>query len=118
IAAKPQVLVLDDPLSALDVATEELVEVRLRKVLHGTTTLIVAHRPSTVALADRVALMRDGRIADVGTHLELLARNDHYRYVIASLDEEPVDLDTGLEDAELDESARDQFARNDEGALA
>lgn len=100
IAAKPKVLVLDDPLSALDVRTEELVEERLREVLADTTTLIVAHRPSTVALADRVALMENGRIADVGSHTELLARSDHYRYVIASLTEEPVDLDSELEELE------------------
>ena len=96
IAAKPAVLVLDDPLSALDVNTEVLVEARLRKVLADTTTLIVAHRPSTVALADRVALLEDGRIAAVGTHAELLAKNSHYRYVIASLDPEPRDLDSEL----------------------
>src|SRR6478736_4961189 len=92
----PAVLVLDDPLSALDVNTEVLVEARLRKVLADTTTLIVAHRPSTVALADRVALLEDGRIAAVGTHAELLARNSHYRYVIASLDPGPRDLDSEL----------------------
>ncbi|GAB12146.1 putative ABC transporter permease protein [Arthrobacter globiformis NBRC 12137] len=96
IAARPSVLVLDDPLSALDVNTEELVENRLREVLAGTTTLIVAHRPSTVALADRVALLEDGRIAAVGTHTELLAGNSHYRYVIASLETEPRDLDSEL----------------------
>jgi ATP-binding cassette, subfamily B, bacterial len=96
IAAKPAVLVLDDPLSALDVNTEELVEGRLRHVLADTTTLIVAHRPSTVALADRVALLEEGRITAVGTHAELLAKNSHYRYVIASLDPEPRDLDSEL----------------------
>ena len=100
IAAKPAVLVLDDPLSALDVNTEELVEGRLRQVLADTTTLIVAHRPSTVAMADRVALLEDGRIAAVGTHTELLAKNSHYRYVIASLDPEPRDLDSELSDLE------------------
>nr|WP_245356836.1 ABC transporter ATP-binding protein [Paeniglutamicibacter kerguelensis] len=91
IAAKPRVLILDDPLSALDVRTEEAVTERLRRTLAGTTTLIVAHRPSTVALADRVALLRDGVIDDVGTHSELLGRNDHYRFVIASLEEESAD---------------------------
>ncbi|WP_026552826.1 ABC transporter ATP-binding protein [Arthrobacter sp. H20] len=107
IAANPRVLVLDDPLSALDVRTEELVEEGLRQVLDQTTTLIVAHRPSTVALADRVALLEDGRVTDVGTHTELLVRNTHYRYVIASLPDEPTDLDTELEDLKND----------DEGAL-
>ncbi|WP_306232468.1 ABC transporter ATP-binding protein [Agrococcus beijingensis] len=87
VAADPAVLVLDDPLSALDVETEAQVEEALRHVLERTTALIVAHRPSTVQLADRVALMRDGRIVDVGTHSELLARSEHYRYVISSLEE-------------------------------
>ncbi|MDR6508861.1 ABC transporter ATP-binding protein [Arthrobacter oryzae] len=98
IAAKPKVLVLDDPLSALDVNTEELVEARLREVLADTTTLIVAHRPSTVALADRVALLEEGRITAVGTHAQLLGQNEHYRYVIASLETEPRDLDSELSD--------------------
>ncbi|MET4147114.1 ABC transporter ATP-binding protein [Arthrobacter sp. UYCo732] len=105
IAARPRVLVLDDPLSALDVHTEELVENRLREVLNDTTTLIVAHRPSTVALADRVALLEDGRIAAVGTHTDLLAHNPHYRYVIASLDQEPRVLDSELSDLEEEADA-------------
>jgi ATP-binding cassette subfamily B protein len=88
IAARPRVLVLDDPLSALDVRTEERVTARLRSVLAGTTTLVVAHRPSTVALADRVALVDDGVIADLGTHDELLARNERYRHVIAQAERE------------------------------
>ncbi len=88
VAAKPDVLVLDDPLSALDVDTEALVEAALRRVLATTTGLIVAHRPSTVQMADRVALLEEGRISDVGTHSELLARNEHYRYVISSLEDE------------------------------
>jgi ATP-binding cassette subfamily B protein len=86
VAAKPAVLVLDDPLSALDVDTEALVEAALRKVLKKTTALIVAHRPSTVQLADRVALMQDGKIVAVGKHTDLLSSNEHYRYVISSLD--------------------------------
>ncbi len=86
VAAKPAILVLDDPLSALDVDTEALVEEAIRSVLTTTTALIVAHRPSTVQLADRVALMQDGRITAVGKHSELLATNEHYRYVISSLD--------------------------------
>lgn len=88
IAARPSVLVLDDPLSALDVDTEARVEAGLRRVLAETTSLIVAHRPSTVTLADRVALMENGVVTAVGTHSELMATNDHYRYVISSLDED------------------------------
>jgi ATP-binding cassette subfamily B protein len=88
VAAKPAVLVLDDPLSALDVDTEALVEAALRKILASTTALIVAHRPSTVQLADRVAVMEDGRISAVGTHSELLATSEHYRFVISSFDDD------------------------------
>ena len=86
IAARPRVLVLDDPLSALDVTTEEAVTARLRDVLVATTSLIIAHRPSTVALADRVAVLQGGRITAVGTHQELLASDPHYRYIISSLE--------------------------------
>ncbi|TFD49123.1 ABC transporter ATP-binding protein [Cryobacterium frigoriphilum] len=88
VAAQPAVLILDDPLSALDVNTESLVEAALREVLVSTTTLIVAHRPSTVMLADRVALLENGRITAVGTHSELLASNEHYSFVISSLEDE------------------------------
>ncbi|MEV7798705.1 ABC transporter ATP-binding protein [Microbacterium foliorum] len=88
VAANPKVLVLDDPLSALDVDTEALVEEALRHVLADTTAMIVAHRPSTVALADRVALLEAGRVTAVGTHSELLKTSSHYRHVISSLEAE------------------------------
>jgi len=84
IAARPRVLVLDDPLSALDVATEAAVTAELRRVLPGTTTLVVAHRPSTVALADRVAVLEGGRITGYGTHADLLAHHPHYRFVLTA----------------------------------
>jgi ATP-binding cassette subfamily B protein len=77
------VLVLDDPLSALDVHTEALVEAALRNVLSATTALVVAHRPSTVLLADRVALLQDGRITALGRHSELLAEVPAYRELLA-----------------------------------
>jgi ATP-binding cassette, subfamily B, bacterial len=79
ILGRPAVLVLDDPLSALDVHTEEKVSHALRQILAGTTALVVAHRPSTVALADRVALLADGVIAAVGTHAELLVTEPRYQ---------------------------------------
>ncbi|KAB1659876.1 ABC transporter ATP-binding protein [Pseudoclavibacter sp. CFCC 13796] len=83
IAAEPRILVLDDPLSALDVNTEALVEASLRRVLQGVTALIVAHRPSTVALADRVAVLRDGRIVATGRHDELLRSDPYYRQLMS-----------------------------------
>ncbi|KZX22100.1 ABC transporter ATP-binding protein [Rathayibacter tanaceti] len=96
IAARPSVLVLDDPLSALDVDTEARVEAGLRRVLGDTTAIIVAHRPSTVALADRVALLEEGRVTAVGTHSELLANSPHYRFVISSLEEDELTRPVGV----------------------
>ena len=89
IVTQPAVLVLDDPLSALDVTTEAQVEAALRRVLATTTALVVAHRPSTVMLADRVAVLHEGVIADVGTHPELLARSALYRHIISSEGDAP-----------------------------
>jgi ATP-binding cassette, subfamily B, bacterial len=78
ILAGPDVLILDDPLSALDVHTEERVTRALRQILAGATALVVAHRPSTVALADTVALLSGGVIAATGSHRQLLASNPEY----------------------------------------
>lgn len=87
VVAQPEFLVLDDPLSALDVHTEAAVEAALRQVLADTTALIVAHRPSTVLLADRVALLSGGRIAAVGTHHELLRTNAEYAHLMSGEEE-------------------------------
>jgi ATP-binding cassette subfamily B protein len=87
VLGRPRVLVLDDPLSALDVHTEAEVEHALRTVLHGVTALVVAHRSSTVQLADRVALLVDGRITATGTHHDLLADNPGYRHLLSTLDD-------------------------------
>jgi ATP-binding cassette, subfamily B, bacterial len=88
VLADPKVLILDDTLSALDVHTEKLVEDALRRVLSGTTALIVAHRASTVLLADRVALLQDGRVTHVGEHRELLATVPAYRDLLSAYDDE------------------------------
>ncbi|MFC6083964.1 ABC transporter ATP-binding protein [Sphaerisporangium aureirubrum] len=83
VLSKPRILVLDDTLSALDVETEALVEQALRGVLADATGLIVAHRASTVLLADKVALLRDGTVAHLGVHQELLSRVPEYRELLA-----------------------------------
>ncbi|WP_182877143.1 ABC transporter ATP-binding protein [Microbispora sp. H10670] len=83
VLGRPRVLVLDDTLSALDVETEALVEEALRRVLADATGIVVAHRASTVLLADRVALLRDGTIAHVGRHGDLLATVPEYRELLA-----------------------------------
>jgi len=79
----PPVLVLDDPLSSVDVHTEAVIEESLARVLEGVTGLLVVHRPSTLALADRVALLDGGRIAAEGTHTELMKSNDLYRALLS-----------------------------------
>lgn len=84
VLARPQVLVLDDTLSALDVHTEQLVEEALQRVLASTTGLVVAHRASTVLLADRVALLDGGTITHVGDHRELLATVPAYRELLSA----------------------------------
>jgi ATP-binding cassette subfamily B protein len=97
ILARPRILVLDDTLSALDVHTEAAVHEALRRVLGEITGIVVAHRASTVLLADKVALLevRDGAhtITAVGTHGELLANVPRYRFLLAADDE----LDDGCE---------------------
>jgi ATP-binding cassette subfamily B protein len=98
VLGRPRVLVLDDPLSALDIHTEALVEQALRRILHGTTALIVAHRASTVLLADRVALLAGGTITAVGTHSELLATVPAYRDLLAQESDLAADLAPDLEE--------------------
>ena len=87
ILARPSLLILDDPLSALDVHTEAKVTKALSGLLAETTALVVAHRPSTVMLADKVALLRDGVIAALGTHAHLLATQPRYRELMSGVDE-------------------------------
>ncbi len=84
VLSRPRILVLDDTLSALDVHTEKLVEEALRRVLANATGIVVAHRASTVLLADKVALLQDGTITHVGDHSELLATVPVYRELLAA----------------------------------
>ncbi|WP_336205613.1 ABC transporter ATP-binding protein [Nonomuraea sp. LPB2021202275-12-8] len=83
VLSRPRILVLDDTLSALDVETEALVEEALREVLREATGIVVAHRASTVLLADKVALLVDGTITHVGRHQDLLNEVPEYRELLA-----------------------------------
>ncbi|MGE2723606.1 ABC transporter ATP-binding protein [Mycolicibacterium pulveris] len=108
ILAQPKILVLDDTLSALDVHTEAVVEEALSRVLHDVTAIVVAHRASTVLLADKVALLENGTITHIGTHAQLLATVPQYRYLLAADDE----LDDGAErvGAWQDDKERDRLS--------
>src|SRR4029077_20861797 len=83
ILADPKVLILDDATSAVDATKEHEIRAALAEVMQGRTTLVIAHRPATIALADRVAVVRDGRVVEQGTHAELLARSSEYRALLA-----------------------------------
>jgi ATP-binding cassette subfamily B protein len=83
VLADPRVLILDDATSSVDPTKEHEIRAALREVMHGRTTLIIAHRAATIALADRVVLLDGGRIVAEGTHDELLATSSRYREVLA-----------------------------------
>jgi ATP-binding cassette, subfamily B, bacterial len=99
ILARPEVLLLDDPLSALDVHTEARVTRALTEVLAATTALVVAHRPSTVMLADRVALLEDGVIVATGSHRDLLATQARYRALMSGAEDPDQDAAQDLTEA-------------------
>ena len=88
VLGAPPVLVLDDPLSSVDVHTEAVIEESLARVLAGVTGLLVVHRPSTLALADRVVLIDGGTVAAEGTHQELIRTNGLYRALLSQSYEE------------------------------
>jgi ATP-binding cassette subfamily B protein len=94
VLADPRVLVLDDATSAVDPAKEHEIRDALRTVMHRRTTLVIAHRPATIALADRVVLLDGGRVAASGPHDRLLATSPRYQEVLAALAERDAEADT------------------------
>ncbi|GIU86433.1 MAG: hypothetical protein KatS3mg009_0948 [Acidimicrobiia bacterium] len=83
VLADPRILILDDATSSVDPTKEHEIRSALREVMRSRTTIIIAHRPATIALADRVVLLDEGRVVAEGTHDDLLATNERYREVLA-----------------------------------
>jgi ATP-binding cassette subfamily B protein len=83
ILGDPDVLVLDDATSAVDATKEHEIRSALATVMEGRTTIVIAHRPATIALADRVAVLENGRVVETGTHADLCARSARYRHLLA-----------------------------------
>ena len=83
VLAEPRVLILDDATSSVDPTKEHEIRAALKEVMRDRTTLIIAHRAATIALADRVVLLQDGHITAEGTHDELIETNAHYRSILA-----------------------------------
>ena len=88
IVADPRVLVLDDATSAVDPSKEHEIRDAMQTVMKGRTTIVIAHRPGTIALADRIVFIDDGAVAAVGQHRELLETSQRYREVLASFVDE------------------------------
>jgi ATP-binding cassette subfamily B protein len=93
ILADPRVLILDDATSSVDPTKEHEIRDALAEVMRNRTTFVIAHRPATVALADRVVLIADGRVAADGTHDQLLATSADYREVLAAAERREAELD-------------------------
>ena len=91
---KPRILVLDDATASVDPVTEYKIRQGLKALMRGRTTLIIAHRLATIRAADRVVVLRDGRIEDVGRHDELTRRNEFYRMLCESQSDEFADNDS------------------------
>ena len=85
IVADPRVLVLDDATSAVDPSKEGEIRDAMKTVMSGRTTIVIAHRPGTIALADRVILLDEGRVVAIGSHDELVAASARYREVLANM---------------------------------
>jgi ATP-binding cassette subfamily B protein len=103
VLADPRLLILDDATSAVDPSKEHEIREAMATVMRDRTTIVIAHRPGTIALADKVLLLDDGRVAAEGTHDELIASNARYREVLASfVEHEPIDGDTSDDDDRVD----------------
>lgn len=97
ILADPRVLILDDATSSLDATTERRIRAGLDQAMQGRTTFVIGHRLSTISLADRIVLMDEGRIADAGSHDELIGRSALYRDLLAAEEPEQVFIDESVE---------------------
>ena len=116
LITNPAILVLDDATSAIDAGIEAQIHATLRKVMAGRTTLLIAHRRSTLQLADRIAVLDAGRLVDEGTHEELTARCPLYRLLLAGPGEDAEGVDAGEVASHANAGRGDRAARRDPDA--
>src|SRR5262249_6075444 len=102
ILADPRVLILDDATSSVDPTKEHEIRAALAEVMSGRTTIVIAHRPATIALADRVVLLDGGRVVAEGTHEHLLLTSDRYREVLAAAEARAAAVTATESDAEVE----------------
>ena len=102
----PAILILDDATSAIDARVEAQIHATLRRVMAGRTTLLIAHRRSTLQLADRIAVLDEGRLVDAGTHEELTARCPLYRLLLAGPGDDAEGIDAGELECYSDDADR------------
>lgn len=113
LLADPAILILDDATSAIDVQVEEEIHAALRVLMQGRTTLVIAHRISTINLAERVVLLEGGRIVADGTHAGLMATEPRYAEVLAHIEETDVARRARAEEAQASAELRAQLADTD-----
>ncbi len=94
LAADPEILILDEATASIDTDTEQIIQKALRKIMHGRTSILIAHRLQTIEEADRILVLKHGRVKELGTHAQLMALKGVY-YTLNQLQFQNVSLNPG-----------------------
>ena len=91
LAADPEILVLDEATASIDTETEEIIQSALKSIMKGRTSILIAHRLKTIQEADRILVLKNGRVKEIGTHDQLMANKDVY-YTLSQLQFQDVSI--------------------------